>query len=295
LPNTLAQSLYALGHVQKVFNLYGPSEDTTYSTYVQVTKGAKTEPTIGRPLSNTQAYVLDAKLQPVPLGLPGELYLGGDGLARGYLKRPKMTAERFLPNPFHPDPHARMYSTGDLVRYLPDGQLEYLGRIDHQVKIRGYRIELGELEAVLRSHPQIKEAVVVAKEDMLGEKRLVAYITTKDGECGDRAVLTSWAKAKLPEFMVPSFFVWLVAMPLTPNGKIDRKQLPEPEWGQVASAAGYVAPRNQTEVLVASIWAGVLGIGQVGVHDNFFELAGHSLLATRVASRLRETFAKEVP
>ena len=295
LPNTLAQSLYALGHVQKVFNLYGPSEDTTYSTYVQVTKGAKTEPTIGRPLANTQAYVLDAKLQPVPLGLPGELYLGGDGLARGYLKRPKMTAERFLPNPFHPDPHARMYSTGDLVRYLPDGQLEYLGRIDHQVKIRGYRIELGELEAVLRSHPQIKEAVVVAKEDKLGEKRLVAYITTKDGECGDRAVLTSWAKAKLPEFMVPSFFVWLDAMPLTPNGKIDRKQLPEPEWGQVASAAGYVAPRNQTEVLVASIWADVLGIEQVGVHDNFFELGGHSLLATRVASRLRETFAKEVP
>ncbi|WP_281274219.1 non-ribosomal peptide synthase/polyketide synthase [Brevibacillus gelatini] len=295
LPNTLAQSLYALEHVEKVFNLYGPSEDTTYSTYVQVPKGAETEPTIGRPLSNTQAYILDASLQPVPLGLPGELYLGGDGLARGYLNRPELTAERFVPNPFHPDPHARMYRTGDLVRYLPDGQIEYLGRLDHQVKIRGYRIELGELEAVLRTHPAVKEAVVMAREDKLGEKRLVAYLTEADGKREESAVLTAWAKAKLPEFMVPSVFVWLEAMPLTPNGKIDRKQLPEPEWSQTVSTQDYAAPRNETEEMVANIWSDVLGVGQVGIHDNFFELGGHSLLATRVISRLRETFAKDVP
>ncbi len=295
LPNTLAQSLYALGHVEKVFNLYGPSEDTTYSTYVMVTKGATSEPTIGRPLSNTQAYILDANLQPVPLGLPGELYLGGDGLARGYLNRSELTAERFLSNPFHADPQARMYGTGDLVRYLPDGQIEYLGRIDHQVKIRGYRIELGELEAVLRTHPAVKEAVVMAREDKQGDKRLAAYVTKREESSEEAADLAVWAKAKLPEFMVPSVFVWLDAMPLTPNGKIDRKQLPEPEWGQIASTQEYVAPRNQTEELVATIWSQVLGIEKVGVHDNFFELGGHSLLATRVISRLREMFAEEVP
>ncbi|MGF9910961.1 condensation domain-containing protein, partial [Brevibacillus porteri] len=295
LPNTLAQSLYALGHVEKVWNLYGPSEDTTYSTYVQVTKGATSEPTIGRPLSNTQAYILDANLQPVPLGLPGELYLGGEGLARGYLNRPELTAERFLSNPFHADPHARMYSTGDLVRYLPDGQIEYLGRIDHQVKIRGYRIELGELEAVLRTHPAVKEAVVTAREDRLGDKRLAAYVTTKEESSEEATDIAVWAKAKLPEFMVPSVFVCLDAMPLTPNGKIDRKQLPEPEWGQMASTQEYVAPRNQTEELVATIWSQVLGIEKVGIHDNFFELGGHSLLATRVISRLRDMFAGEVP
>ncbi|MED1785881.1 condensation domain-containing protein, partial [Brevibacillus fortis] len=271
------------------------SEDTTYSTYVQVTKGATTEPTIGRPLSNTQAYILDANLQPVSLGLPGELYLGGEGLARGYLNRPELTAERFLSNPFHADPYARMYSTGDLVRYLPDGQIEYLGRIDHQVKIRGYRIELGELEAVLRTHPAVKEAVVTAREDKLGDKRLAAYVTTKEESREEGTDLAVWAKAKLPEFMVPSVFVWLDAMPLTPNGKIDRKQLPEPEWGQMASAQEYVAPRNQTEEQVAAIWSQVLGIEKVGIQDNFFELGGHSLLATRVISRLRDMFAGEVP
>ncbi|WP_176560098.1 non-ribosomal peptide synthase/polyketide synthase [Brevibacillus dissolubilis] len=295
LSNTLSQQLYERDHIEKVYNLYGPSEDTTYSTYSLVQKGADTEPTIGRPLSNTQVYILDAHMQPVPAGLPGELYIAGDGLARGYLHRPDLTAERFLPNPFSTDPQARMYKTGDLVRYLPDTQIEYLGRIDHQVKVRGYRIELGELEAVLRQHPVVQEAVVMARENPTGDKRLVAYLTASEDQTAEEIKeLNRWLKAKLPEFMVPSLLVWLEAMPLTPNGKIDRKLLPEPDWSAVTTERGYVAPRNPMEEMIATIWSDILLVPQVGIHDNFFELGGHSLLATQVVSRLREAFGVNV-
>ncbi|SFJ64597.1 non-ribosomal peptide synthetase [Thermoflavimicrobium dichotomicum] len=290
LPNQLAQQIYALGTVEKVYNLYGPSEDTTYSTYALVEKGADTQPPIGRPLSNTQAYVLDARLRPVPIGVPGELYLSGAGVARGYLHKEEMTAERFIPSPWAKGETTRLYKTGDLVRYREDGQLEFLGRIDHQVKIRGYRIELGEIEAVLRKHPTVQDVVVVAREDIPGDKRLVAYVVS---EQADTDAWQQHVKQKLPDYMIPSVFVVMDALPLTPNGKLDRKALPAPK--QTGSDQAYVAPRTATEEILAAIWSEVLRIQPVGVHDHFFELGGHSLLATQVMARIHETFQIQLP
>ncbi|SFJ64582.1 amino acid adenylation domain-containing protein [Thermoflavimicrobium dichotomicum] len=293
LSNTLAQQLYRLGHVQKVYNLYGPSEDTTYSTYALVERGAATSPPIGRPIANTEAYVLDQELRPVPVGVPGELYLGGEGLARGYMNRPDLTNERFVPHPFREDPKARLYKTGDLVRWLPDGKLAFLGRLDHQVKIRGFRIELGEIEEVLRLHPMVKDAAVIAREDQPGEKRLVAYLVLTNPVEVNSGEWRSHLKQHLPDYMVPAAFVVLEALPLTPNGKVDHKALPAPEQG---TQDNYVAPRTETEQIVADIWASVLKVDQVGLTGHFFELGGHSLLATQVISRLRESLdMEEIP
>ncbi|QAT84065.1 tyrocidine synthase [Corallococcus coralloides] len=289
LPETLAKQVYAVPTVQKLFNLYGPSEDTTYSTASLV--GRDEVPLIGRPLPATRAYVLDASLQPVPVGVAGELYLAGEGQARGYLLRPELTAERFVPEPYGP-PGGRMYRTGDRVRYRVDGRLEYLGRIDFQVKVRGFRIELGEIEAALRRAPGLKEAVVVAKGEA-ADKRLVAYVTPKADASLEAEALRTHLRQGLPEYMVPTTFVVLEALPLNSNGKVDRKALPEPEAPQ--SGSTYEAPRTEAEAKLASIWAEVLRLPQVGVKDSFFELGGHSLLATQVVSRVRAEFNVELP
>ncbi|HEY7768578.1 amino acid adenylation domain-containing protein, partial [Longimicrobium sp.] len=289
LPNALAQGLYSLGTVQKVGNLYGPTEDTTYSTYYVVPRGAD-QVLVGTPVANTQAYVLDAHLQPVPVGVTGELYLAGDGLSRGYASHPAMTAERFVPCPFGV-PGARMYRVMDRVRRRADGEIEYLGRIDFQVKVRGYRIELGEIEARLAEHSGVRAPVVLVREDAPGDRRLVAYYL------GDEAVAVDALRAhlaeRLPEYMVPAAYVWMEAYPLTPNGKVDRRALPAPE-GDAYAAGEYAAPVGGTEEALAGIWAEVLGVERVGRHDNYFALGGHSLLAVRVVSRMRQVLDAEV-
>ncbi|HSP80997.1 MAG TPA: amino acid adenylation domain-containing protein, partial [Myxococcaceae bacterium] len=276
----------ARGQKARMVNLYGPTENTVVSTDAAVeSEGVEgVLPHIGRPIANVQAYILDERLEPVPMGVWGELHLGGENLARGYLGRAELTAERFLPNPFSEEPGARMYRTGDVVRLLPDGNLEFRGRRDAQVKVRGYRIELGEVEAALVSHPAVKEGVVVAREDVPGSKRLVAYYVG-GAQTPEVSALRAYLGEKLPEHMVPSAFMRLEALPLTPNGKVDRKALPALE---VTESEAYVAPRTAVEEVVAGIWASLLDLPRVGVHDNFFELGGHSLLATRVASRLQE-------
>ncbi|HKR15461.1 MAG TPA: non-ribosomal peptide synthase/polyketide synthase [Pyrinomonadaceae bacterium] len=294
LSRKLVQDIYALGTVDEVINLYGPSEDTTYTTYETVAGDIADAPVpIGRPIGNTQVYLLDHELQPVPIGVAGEFYTAGDGLARGYLNRPELTAQRFIPNPFSSTPGSRLYGTGDLARYRADGRIEYLGRMDQQVKIRGFRIELGEIEAVLERHPMVQRCVVTANTNDVGDKRLVAYVVPEEQTAAGE--LRAHLKEKLPDYMVPSYFVMLAEMPLTPNGKVDRKRLPAPEQTRSESETGYVAPRTQTEGTVAKIWAEVLRIERVGVEDNFFESGGHSLLATQVVSRLRAAFQTEAP
>ncbi|HEX8274758.1 MAG TPA: amino acid adenylation domain-containing protein [Longimicrobiaceae bacterium] len=292
LPADLARALYALGTVRKVGNLYGPTEDTTYSTYHVVRPGSG-EVLVGRPVANTRALVLDDALEPAPLGVPGELYLAGDGVARGYASRPELTAERFLPCPFG-EPGARMYRVMDRVRWRPDGELEYFGRTDFQVKVRGFRIELGEIEAALRSHPAVAETVAVVREDQPGDRRIAAYLVAPAGEEAPApGALRDWLRERVPEYMVPSAFVALERLPLTPNGKLDRLALPAP--GERAGAEReYVAPRTPTEEIVAAAWAATLGTGRVGAHDNFFELGGHSLLLVQLHSRLQERFGAGV-
>jgi amino acid adenylation domain-containing protein len=289
LPDSLVNEIYASTSVEKVYNLYGPTEDTTYSTYTLTRPNEHV--TIGKPLPNSQAYVLDTNKNLQPIGIPGELHLAGDGLARGYYGRPEMTAERFLVNPFRPG--TCMYRTGDLCRWLADGNLEYLGRLDHQVKLRGFRIELGEIESVLSKHPGVRQCLVMAREDEPGLKRLVAYIVPSTQEAANVTELGAHLKESLPEFMIPSAFVMLEAFPLSPNGKIDRKALPKPEYA--GESEEYVAPRTGTEEQIGTIWAGVLGLERVGIHDQFFALGGHSLLATRVVSRIRQAFGIELP
>ncbi|HYH82332.1 MAG TPA: condensation domain-containing protein, partial [Longimicrobium sp.] len=286
-----AQALYALGTVEKVGNLYGPSEDTTYSTYSVVAKGAD-RVLVGRPVANTRAYVLDAGLRPVPVGVAGELYLAGDGLSRGYAARPGLTAERFLPDPFGAA-GSRMYRVMDRVRWTAEGELQYFGRTDFQVKVRGFRIEPGEIESVLLEHPSVRQAVVVAREDEPGGKRLVAYVVAEAGAEVPVPPLRAHLSRRLPDYMVPGAFVALDALPLTPNGKVDRRALPAPE--RVAAQHAYVAPRTATEEVLAEIWSVVLGVERVGVHDGFFDLGGHSLLATRLVSRVRAAFHVELP
>ncbi|HEX2091631.1 MAG TPA: amino acid adenylation domain-containing protein, partial [Longimicrobiaceae bacterium] len=293
LPNDLAQALYALGTVDTVRNGYGPTEDTTYSTSSVVRQGGE-QVFIGRPIANTQAYVLDEGLHPVPIGVLGELYLAGAGLARGYQGRSELTSERFLPNPFSTDPGRRMYRTGDRVRWRPDGELEYFGRTDFQVKVRGFRIELGEIEVALRTHPAVRDALVVVREDTPGDRRLVAYLTPAEGsEVSASGDLRAHLRAGLPEHMIPSAFVALDALPLTPNGKIDRRALPLP-GSRVGVEQTYTPPRTPTEEAVAAVWAEVLGVNRVGAHDNFFDLGGHSLLLVQLHSRLRERFGGEI-
>ncbi|MGQ4807062.1 Linear gramicidin synthase subunit D [Candidatus Entotheonellaceae bacterium PAL068K] len=291
LSNTLVQHLYQHKTIQKVYNLYGPSEDTTYSTFVLSEKGAVDNPTIGRPINNTQAYILDEYLQPVPIGVPGELYLGGAGLARGYLNRAVLTAERFVPNPLGA---GRLYQTGDLTRYRPDGTIEFLGRIDNQIKLRGFRIELGEIETVLEAHPQVQQSVVVSRKEPSGNHRLVAYWVAHGEDIPTTKTLHSHLRQKLPDFMIPAICVRLDAFPLTPNGKIDRLALPEPEMSDWERHT-FVAPSTALETHVAVIWSDVLGIEGIGIYDDFFALGGHSLLATQVLSRLRMTLQMDLP
>ncbi|MCM3338073.1 amino acid adenylation domain-containing protein [Paenibacillus sp. MER TA 81-3] len=271
-------------------NHYGPTENTVVATCGTVASGVQTEeaPTIGRPIANTRCYILDASGQPVPIGVPGELYIAGSSLARGYLNRPELTAERFVQDPFRADPQARMYRTGDLCRYRADGEIEYVGRMDDQVKIRGFRIELGEVETVISHHPDVEEASVITRQDVSGQIRLVAYVVPAQGQrdTADAAltdILRQHVSDWLPDYMIPSAFVMMERLPLTPNGKIDRRALPEPEWTHNEQA--YEAGRNSIEEMLCTIWAQVIGRESVGIHDNFFELGGDSIMSIQVVAR----------
>jgi len=282
----------------RIINEYGPTETVVGCCVYEASSGTIITGAvpIGRPIANTQLYVLDSHLNPLPIGVSGELYIGGDGVARGYLNRPELTVERFIPDPFSAEEGARLYKTGDLVRYLPDGNLEYLGRMDDQVKIRGFRIELGEIEAVLGQHDAVHDAVVVVREDEPGDKRLVAYVVADTDEAASAfSELRGFLNDKLPEYMVPSAYVVLDKIPLTSNGKVDRRALPVPDEGRPEMGAAYVAPRNALEEEVARVWTEVLRVERVGLHDNFFELGGHSLLVTQVVSRLRRSLGVELP
>jgi len=292
VPLKLANQL--LPRAASVWNMYGPTETTVWSTVRKLEAGQRTVP-IGRPVANTEVFILDRVLQPVPIGVAGELYIGGDGLARGYLKRPELTAEKFIAHPLNSDPKARLYKTGDLARYLPNGDIEFLGRIDHQVKIRGFRIELGEIEAVLRQHPEINDTVVVAREDTPGDKRVVAYFVPANNTALTTAELRAFLKEKLPEYMLPSVFVILKSMPLTPNGKVNRSALPAPDQADLAAQAEFAAPRDAVESRLVQIWEAVLQVAPIGVRDNYFELGGHSLLAVKLMHRIEEAFGKNLP
>ena len=276
-------------------NCYGPTEASIDATVWTCQRGTDhTIAPIGRPIANAQIYILDENLQILPAGEPGELYIGSVGLARGYLNRPELTAEKFICNPSSNEPGVRLYKTGDLARYLPDGNIEFLGRIDHQVKIRGFRIELGEIEAMLGQHPALKQILVMAREDVPGDKRLVAYVVATE-QVPNQSELHHFLKDKLPDYMVPAAFVFLDALPLNPNGKVDRSALPAPETYSLSRSSSFVAPRTPIEEVLAAIWAQVLGLEQIGIHDNFFELGGHSLLATQVISQTSQALCREIP
>ena len=293
LRGALVRDIYAHTSAERVLNLYGPSEDTTYSTWGLSPRGAELEPSIGRPLPGTQAYLMDRTLRSVPRGVAGEVFLGGAGLARGYFNRPELTAERFVPDPWSDAPGARLYRTGDLARFRPDGEIEYLGRADHQVKLRGFRIELGEIETALGRVPGVRESVVVVRNGS-GDHRLVAYVGGSEGEVPASRELRELLARRLPSFMVPNDFVRLDRLPLTPSGKVDRRALPDPEPPKPEEAAVYVAPRNPVEAALSGIWTEVLGVQPVSVRDDFFELGGHSLSAARVLSRVRDLLRVEV-
>ncbi|MEM7584363.1 MAG: amino acid adenylation domain-containing protein, partial [Acidobacteriota bacterium] len=292
LTRDLTDQLFAHTSVRRVLNLYGPSEDTTYSTFASIPRGSE-KPMIGFPLAGTQAHILNRQGRMLGIGIPGELVLGGAGLARGYLGRPAGTAASFTPNPWGERPGERLYRTGDLVARRATGELDFLGRLDHQVKVRGFRIELGEIEAALLACAAVRDAVVVVREDAPGDPRLVAYVVTSESYAFEAGGLRQELDSSLPAYMVPSTFVTLAQLPLTPNGKVDRRALPEP--GDDATAASQrIAPRNQAEDLLVSIWADVLRRHEIGVTDDFFELGGHSLLATQIVSRVREAFSVDL-
>lgn len=323
LDRNLANQL--LNRCASLWNMYGPTETTIWSATYKVEPELKTEilktaiktgpVSIGRPITNTQLYLLDGHLRPVPIGVPGELHIGGAGLARGYLNRPELTAEKFISDPFSisnpffisnsvsDEVDARLYKTGDLARYLPDGNIDFLGRNDFQVKIRGFRIELGEIEAVLGRHPTVQKALVLAREDVPGEKRLVAYVIPNPEKAPSADTLRNFAREKLPAHMVPPFFVVMEKMPLTPNGKIDRKALPSPddaaghvsESGRSEATPGFIAPRDPLEQALAQIWSKILRVKRIGVSDNFFELGGHSLLAVRIVAEIEKLLHKSLP
>ncbi len=292
LPLDLAQQL--LPRAASLWNMYGPTETTIWSTVCKIEPEDEVI-SIGRPIANTQIYLLDSQLHPVPVGVPGELYIGGDGLARGYLNRPELTAERFIPHPFSNEPGARLYKTGDLARYRPDGTIEHLGRLDFQVKLRGFRIELGEIEAVLARHPAVRQAVVVAHEDVPGDKRLLAYVVLREKQTATVGDLQSNVTKQLPNYMVPSAFVLLEAFPLTPNGKVDRRALPAPQHTRPELQKAFVAPCTSIEKVLAGIWSQTLRIEQIGIHDDFIALGGDSLMAMQVISRLRRVLQIQLP
>jgi len=285
-----------------LFNAYGPTETTVCATTYHCQCPHTGSIPIGRPIANTRVYILDARGEPVPVGVTGKIYIGGAGLARGYWKQPQLTAERFVKDPFSSKAGARMYRTGDLGRWLPDGNIEFLGRNDFQVKVRGFRIELGEIETRLMQHAAVRQAVVIAREETPGDKRLVAYYVAEERGNAGAAHLQSGPTAEelrshllvqLPEYMVPAAYVRLTAFPLTPNGKLDRKALPMPE-GEAYAVRGYEAPQGEVETILAEIWAQLLKVERVGRHDNFFELGGHSLLALSLVHRLSQRFELEI-
>jgi amino acid adenylation domain-containing protein len=281
----------------KIINEYGPTETVVGCCVYEVTKATclSTNIPIGRPIANTQLYVLDRLLQPVPIGIKGELYIGGDGVAAGYLGREELTKERFIPNPFSDDPQARIYKTGDLARYLPDGNLDYLGRIDSQVKIRGYRIELGEIETILSQHPDVDRLAVVVNDDIPGNKRLIAYIVPHQQQQPTIDSLREFLAQKLPEHAIPAVFVLLDTFPLTPNGKIDRRALPAPESLRTESTAALAAPRDELEQELTQIWERILGVESIGIGENFFELGGNSLIAVRLFAEIEDRWHRNLP
>ncbi|MBO0801343.1 MAG: AMP-binding protein, partial [Blastocatellia bacterium] len=290
------------GAETRLINSFGLTEATIDSTYFDgFLKGsgvdfpAERATPIGRPFTNTRIYMLDAHLQPAPIGVYGEIFVGGPGVARGYHGAPDLTAEKFIPDPFSKTPDARLYKTADLARYLPSGDIEFAGRCDDQVKIRGFRIEIGEVEAVLGEHPNVRQVVAVVREDQPGEKRLAAYFVPASTPAPTPGDLRRFLLEKLPEYLVPSSFTRMDTLPLTPNGKIDRRALPPPEPSRREAEDNFVAPRTPVEEMLAGIWRRVLNVGAVSVHDNFFAIGGHSLLATKVNSRLRDAFQVELP
>jgi amino acid adenylation domain-containing protein/non-ribosomal peptide synthase protein (TIGR01720 family) len=285
LQNSLVQQIYQHSTIQQIYNLYGPSEGTTYSTFALINRGDVV--TIGRPITNTQCFLLDTQMQPVSIGVCGEIYIGGAGIAREYLNRPELTAEKFISNPFSNIEGDRLYKTGDLGRYLPDGNIEYLGRIDDQVKVRGFRIELGEIEAVLNQHPAVFASVVVVREDVVEKKNLTAYIIYLE-QTVSIAELRRFLQSKLPNYMMPTAFVILETLPLTPNGKLDRQALPAPDRIQLISESNFVPPSTPVEEILARTWVEVLGIDKVGVDDNFFELGGDSIIAIQVIAKANQ-------
>jgi acyl-coenzyme A synthetase/AMP-(fatty) acid ligase/acyl carrier protein len=282
-----------------IFNHYGPTETTVGVTTYQVDEtvkdiGGVTLP-IGKPLPNVQAYVLDPHMEPVPFGVAGDLYIGGNNVARGYLNRAELTAEKFIPDAFSRSAGARLYATGDVARYLANGQLEFLGRKDHQVKVRGFRIELGEIETALGEHKDVRETVVTSYADTHGDVRLAAYIVPAREQALTRTELHTFLKEKLTEYMLPHLYLFLDKLPLTPHGKVDRRALPRPEGTERELDVPFVAPRSAIEEVLAEIFAEVLRVERVGINDNFFDLGGHSLLATQLVSRVRKDFQPDLP
>jgi amino acid adenylation domain-containing protein len=274
-------------------NAYGPTESTVCATMGNCVD-ADQKPSIGRPIDNVRVYLLDEQMHPVPVGVSGELHIASDGLARGYINRPELSAEKFIPNPFDDEPGGRLYKTGDRARYLPDGQIDFLGRIDNQVKVRGYRIEPGEIEQVFKQYPTVMDIVVIVREDMPGDKRLVAYLAARSGQVLEAGDLRNFGKEKLPQYMMPAAFVVLQSLPLTPNGKVDRKALPAPEKADAGADAPYLPPQTELERIVTDIWQHVLQIEHVGLNDNFFDLGGHSLLMIQVQGKLRAALKRNI-
>jgi acyl-CoA synthetase (AMP-forming)/AMP-acid ligase II len=296
VPIELLEQMSKLFPKAEIEVLYGPTEATIISTSHRYSISQKASQIIGRPLGNVKLRVCDDQGRLLPIGAPGEILIGGEGVVRGYLNRPELTAERFIADQFSKEGNGRVYKTGDIGRYLPDGEIEYLGRKDHQVKIRGYRIELGEIEAVLLEHEGVREAVVAAREEEAGDKRLVAYLVAETEQYAlTSSQLRSYLKERLPDYMIPASFVMLERMPLTPNGKIDRRSLPEPKGSRPDLEKGFVAPSNHIEEKLARIWSDLLGVAQVGIHDNFFYLGGHSLVATQLISRIQKSFHLKLP
>lgn len=298
LPADLCRRWLSLYPQIPLLNAYGPTEcsdDVTHHLVEQLPAQVISSMPIGRAIGNTHLYVLDEGMKPVPIGVSGELYVGGIGVGRGYLAEPVRTAEAFVPDPFSKEPGERLYKTGDMARYLTDGILEFLGRRDSQVKLRGYRIELGEIEAVLNQQPEVHECAVLAREDIPGNAWLVAYVVRQTEQTCPAEELRHRMKETLPEYMVPSVFVFLEALPLTPNGKLDRQNLPAPRESQLMAETTYVAPRTPIEVELATMWSQLLGVERVGIHDNFFEVGGHSLLVTQAVARIRDIFEVELP
>ncbi|MBU6411539.1 MAG: AMP-binding protein, partial [Verrucomicrobia bacterium] len=292
-PPTLARQLRETVKGE-IINMYGPTETTVWSSTYRVSSAFARIP-VGHPIANTQMYILDQNLLPVPVGVVGELMIGGAGVARGYLGRPELTAQRFIPNPFPGRGAERLYRTGDLARYLPNGEIELLGRMDHQVKIRGHRVELGEIEALFNEHPAVRECVVVAREAASGDRRLVAYVVQREEDGPTRRQLHRFAQERMPDYMVPAQIVFMTAFPQTPNKKIDRNALPAPDGEVVERESDFEPPATEVEKTLAELWGELLEVQRVGRRDNFFESGGHSLLAMQLVGRVRDHFGVDLP